>query len=612
MYSIIRNNNNNNNKDTTNRAGRQGFVEDISSDSSSAADFLAHPFSAFRPSLFTTLQSPPSPSDALPESTKNADDTLPSLNDRSWIGARMSPIKRTGTNDMNNESNNDNNSNNNTDNRDAEDPWNMAPPSATFQQQPSFLLPYADPHFNAKSRIPSAGHQRTEYAPFALHPLQSSSTMSVHVPPPGLSSLFPFLNDNHQALQRQQQKYWSALVPLLSGLSLLGMGIWDFYYWYSREYKKHNNYEDDNSSGNNEDSSFSTNPAAWSLPWGQPSLQSSIGGGGLIPCWILLGMPTNSSSSSSHSIMASIYYYASSYGRLLSSAVQSNSVVEWILIGLAWWFMVHRYHQQQQQQRQLQRIPNHQIAMAAQQLISTSTLMSLYVVCVLTGQSWMLATWWLTTQPSQQRQQQGNDDDTINSSSSSNYSGVVAHCAAWGTCGVLCFVGMLRPTQRFGCFMICIGLVLLSLLQTMVTIHNSSMSSSSSHNPLPMVVGCIAGAFVGWALYGSHVLDGVIMLPPSQQQGLSLQALAELPTPILASMGFPVMGGKRSSTTTTTQQQQQSRQRQGHRGPGGSTMIQGACAFLVVMMWILPLLVLSYYDYYYYHYLEYQQHRQQQ
>ena len=589
--------NNNNNNDDDHHT--------VSSSDSSSTDFLAHPFQAFRPSLFVSLQSPDDPTTTTTNKTTTTanntnhntatdhhnNDTLPSLQDRSWIGARMSPILNDNDDD-NDDNNNDNHHANNAHQQQQnqlfmQDDYyysRLQPPSSSQQQPPHHhchtmpLHHHHHPHHTTRNQLlpssshpvwmmnhhnqnhqvpppPSAGHQRHEYPAFGIHPLQSQESRRMM----------------QEQLERTHQRhtFWRSGGPLLclvSGLFLVGMGIYDAYGSYLGGGGTNNN----NNNNNNH---------AWSLPWGQPGPATSVLWGGLTPSMLLLDDSNRASGTTTS--WATLASYLTSYGRLVSSAVQSNSVVEWLLVALAWFVC--------------QRPSVHQI--------TRTTLGSVYWISVLTGQLWMLAVWWLLASPSQPYINHNNNSNAV----------LVAHCAAWGTGGVLCFVGMVRPQRRFGCFMICIGLVVLSLLQalwilpggTAVTSRSNAdnnnnnyysaeeqtSASGSASNPLPLVVGCAASSFVGWALYGSQMI-GVVTTNYSHLPALSGDQRLEP----LSSMGMPTTST--TAVTATHHLQRIQRGRQVHSG------VRFFCAMVVVMAWIMPLLVLAYFDYYYFYYGE--------
>lgn len=438
MYGTHRNNDNNNNNNV------HGGGDDQSS-SSSEADFMTHPFQAFRPSLFTSLKSPPDDGDDGSEEIAGGhNDTLPSLHDKSWIGARMSPIH----------SYNDN---------DGDDEENFYRHYTTRQP-----LGFGDGSLLAN---PSAGHNRKEYPPFGIHPLQ----------PIQQYPLSPVASRSVQTYSTE-----GTLLCVISGLSLLSMAVYDLVFIYLSRNDSQRTLAWDTS---------------WSLPFVQPSDSASIVWGALVPSKLLVLQEGRS---------------LNHYWRLISSALQSNSLLEWCCLALAWFVC--------------QRPSVHSL--------SWQTTVAVYTVCTLTGQLWMLAVWLLYNNSSTYQVKAGEV--------------IVAHCAAWGTSGVLCFVGMLRPHRRFSCFMISIVLVILSLLQCYWRVPN----------PLPNVVGCTASSFVGWALYGSHLL--VFLKPPQQLSPQMLLWMTSQRPPNPSIMNSPV---------------------------------RLCSGIFVVLMWTVPLLIIAYLDY---------------
>ncbi|CAB9526750.1 expressed unknown protein [Seminavis robusta] len=487
-----------------------GDHQTVGSDSSSSAEFRAatDAFQAFRPSLFVSLQSPPGePSEEMQQQQAGLNDTLPSLHDKSWIGARMSPIH------------NDHEDGSHNKEQDNQDYYFQRPQHATrqAQQQHQQLPPFLT------NAAPLAGHQRAEYPPFGIHPLQSSNYYAAAHHHPALKSPVSAYKSWWSTVLCR----WGTVVCSSAAISLIGMGLYDAYHSY---------YYDYDGDDNNAQQQVNSVLHAWRWPWGQPSPETSRVAGGLIPSLVI------SSSSNDNNNNTTL-----SYWRFLASGLQCHSIAEFILMFLGWFV----------------------VARPSIHTLSTGTMAALYSSCTMTGQSWMLAVWWLTSK----QQQQQDDSSTL-----------VVQCAAWGTCGVLCFVGMLRPQRRFGCFVICIALVVVSLAQAMWWLPpttNQQEVDIQPGNPLPIVVGCTASAFCGWALYGSQMLIAVhygIDRPSAKNKNNNAS--------------LPVM--MRNTTYPHPNQFAFARR------PQIPTAIRILCAILVVAMWVAPLLVLSYFDYRYY------------
>ena len=561
-------------------------MDDQMSSDSSSTEFAPSTAAQHRTaSLFVSLQSPEDPSAPPTQDESPHNDTLPSLQDRSWIGARMSPIL------LVQQDNDDTSSQNNTTSKQPQqhhapllqDDYYYArlqPPSSSQQQlphhhtaNPFFLGHHAQQAQQQQPQhyaYPSAGHLRTDYPAFGIHPLQSSESIRQ-------------MHADQQARQHQKQVWssWGTLVCVISGLTLSGMAVYDIvngYYYYAM---------DDNSQNSTDNNSH-----AWSLPWGQPTLTTSRVWGGLTPSGILTDSNNDTtlaaaaaSSTTNAMWLWPVLHVLSTYGRLVTSAVQVHSVLEWCLVVLGW-FVCQRPS----------RYP-----------ISTTTTITVYTLSVVTGQLWMLAVWWIHGS--------GSNNNNVSYQHSRL---LVAHCASWGTCGVLCFVGMVRPQRRFGCFMICIGLVVLSLLQALwiLPAHTSNSDDDNGgdnqvtsnndnsyydyfnaqeqrnatflpRNPLPLVVGCAVSSFVGWALYGSQMI-GFVGTPQAATNtdttkqyrggggGGGAQPMEQF------SVGMP------HRTLAAAQQS------------SVSSGVRFFCAVAIVMAWIIPLLVLAYFDYYYY------------
>jgi membrane associated rhomboid family serine protease len=164
---------------------------------------------------------------------------------------------------------------------------------------------------------------------------------------------------------------------------------------------------------------------AWTMPWLSPSIRTLTRFGAFMPSRLLF------------------FESRGEYWRIGSSMFLSTSILEWLLIVWAW------------------------IALQQSTITPTTTSGSfsasllwalLYIVSILTGQLWMTAF---------------HKDDEI------------AGCVSWGTCGILCAMGVSRPERRFFFFCTVIALVVLELMQ-----------------PTGSVFGAIGGSFFGWAFSG--------------------------------------------------------------------------------------------------------------
>lgn len=159
----------------------------------------------------------------------------------------------------------------------------------------------------------------------------------------------------------------------------------------------------------------------WTLPFLAPPTSTLRLFGALAPDYILAAEDWRSS------------WYV---GGILSSLFITTSVVEWILIAVAWKL----------------------IRTSAQRQGKPTEFGGTFLASCITGQLWM----WVY-------------DST---------SGRTVGAAAWGTCGVLCAAGMARPGYRFELYIVCATIITLALLQ----------------RPTSSVWGATAGAFLGWAL----------------------------------------------------------------------------------------------------------------
>lgn len=176
----------------------------------------------------------------------------------------------------------------------------------------------------------------------------------------------------------------------------------------------------------------------WTLPWIGPTKRSLLRFGAFCPELLLSFNGEN--------------------WRSLSSMFVTTSLVEWLLLVWVW-------------TRYLPPSVFSSISVFSWQL----SWPVVYLLSALTGQLWMVVYYSASV----------NTNSSL--STNENYDSVPAlsGCAGWATAGVLCTVGIQKPSRRFPCFVSAIGLVLLHQFQTTGS-----------------VIGCSAGSFFGWAFSG--------------------------------------------------------------------------------------------------------------
>jgi len=200
---------------------------------------------------------------------------------------------------------------------------------------------------------------------------------------------------------------------------------------------------------------------AWSLPWISPTERSMLRFGAFCPDRIIL--PSFSSSE---------------YWRCLTSIFITTSVVEWLILAWIW----TRY------------IPP--FSFSSSSLSKSPWQLSwpiIYLLSAFTGQLWMVAFDYNNMGSSSSSSSSLSSSNVNHYDTNYNYGTAtttsvtpsLSGCAGWASCGVLCSVGIQRPNSRFPCFILAI---LLIILQTCQITGNT--------------IGCSAGSFFGWAFSG--------------------------------------------------------------------------------------------------------------
>jgi hypothetical protein len=234
-----------------------------------------------------------------------------------------------------------------------------------------------------------------------------------------------------------------------------------------------------------------TSNLAWSIPWLGPTPRSMLRFGAFCPTTI---------------------FQEWEYWRILTGGVWvTSSTTEWAILWLAWKYaifnVVHQSMQQKQQQKpQLKdrqpsgdgtirellhwmQDPNHSHWSGSHDTRTTTTTLNptpwqlawpiVYVLSVLTGQLWMIVfhdkSYYIMIMG--QTYRNNNNDNSIP---------LVSGCTGWGTAGVLCATGMQWPSQRLELFVLAIALILINLFQP----------NTAS------VFGAIGATFWGWAYAG--------------------------------------------------------------------------------------------------------------
>ena len=372
-----------------------------------------------------------------------ANDSLPALQDKSWIGARVSPIQSF---DNDNDDDDDDDNENGFDDIKATEPYRKA---LNESLEASFLVATERSSLLGGNRMRGRGGGGGGIGIggvggfTTLH--GNTRGVSGFVGDGNFSSLHPLWDDKDaiRALKLQQQgrnainnqhwwfhgkavTYWGTIVASSAGIMLACMGMHDAYIKYI-SYRR---------------GVALTYSVSWTVPWLMPSGRTLIRFGAFCPSRLI---------------------ELKEYWRVISSPFISTSFTEWIVLLLAW--------------HSLRRGSN-SMSSNGGILPTTSTTWSpmgsrsgscggaaaflvwplLYLFSVWTGQLWVTAF---------------------------HPYNAISGCASWGTCGTLCAIGVSKPHRRFFLFMIAISLVMVDLAQ-----------------PYTSAYGAIGGSFFGWAFYG--------------------------------------------------------------------------------------------------------------
>jgi len=228
---------------------------------------------------------------------------------------------------------------------------------------------------------------------------------------------------------------WGTLVCAVSGTLLVVMGCYDyFFYDYSTTTASDASGDSKDESSDGGNALYNTDPTevegAWTWPLFHPSQQALVRLGAFLP----------------QTVFSQQQRYGFSYWRMLSSAFVCSSLVEWVVVLVGWRLVV----------------------VANSKSPTWHRWIGVYLSSVFVGQLWTIA--W-------------------DVGGSSNGGATTTGCVAWGTAGVLCQLGTVRPRRRFCCFLWAASLLVLSLLQ----------------RPLGSVWGATGAAFFGWSLAAAEL-----------------------------------------------------------------------------------------------------------
>jgi hypothetical protein len=370
-----------------------------SSDGSSNSDMFS-PIQGRRLSLrdssFSTVVEP------------HADDSLPALQDKSWIGARVSPIQSFDNDDDDGDAD------------DLEDFRATAPYRKALNESldASFLVA------TERSRLLGGGNKRRARGFVFGSAGGGLSDQQVHIP---LSSIHPLWEDKKALSAPKRDKreiqpfatvddrwwsfvcatrYWGTVVIATSTGILACMGLHDGYLWYL---SKRRGIELPYS-------------LAWTLPWLTPTARTLIQFGAFSPERLV---------------------ERNEYWRIVSSPYVSTSVGEWVLLLWAWAVLRHSSGTLLVVGSGL---PN--TALSSPPPARRGGSVGLFMIWAIV---YNLSAWtgqlWVTAFP--------------------NKNGGVSGCASWGTCGILCAAGISQPNRRFLLFMTAIALVSLDTVQSL-------------------------------------------------------------------------------------------------------------------------------------------------
>jgi hypothetical protein len=413
--------------------------------------------------------------------TSSSHEKLPLSHDSSWIGARLSPIASFDREGIAEEEEEDEENDNEANDNHEHSPLTSLPlhvhPNASYHQyannaflgikETTRLLPSQSHIYthNATQQPPS--NNIPSFRNSKIHPLWNSPRM--------MHNHHYTNNSNHKNTWRILSCYsgkyhsmgiWGDLVCILSGANLVAMAIYDIGSVYHGWNKGEEEAISDSSSSSSEHSH------AWRLPMLIPSASTLASFG----AWDVQSMMNNNSYSNSYSAQddskiatALFSVWGSGYRSIATSWIISTSFVEWLLLLGIWhvWSKAESISQStfpkpkpQAQPRPTQSIQGEHSSPSSARLSLSRwyEIVGIYIVCAGTGQVW---TWVY-------------DGDAV----------TVTGCAGWGTLGVLCATGMVRPAFRFeyyvlACFLLCASLV---------------------QRPYDSVVGATAAAFLGWSL----------------------------------------------------------------------------------------------------------------
>ncbi|KAG7351930.1 hypothetical protein IV203_007978 [Nitzschia inconspicua] len=516
-------------------------IEDTVSDSDDDDDDddLFSPIEGRRSSLHDLLTPTTPASRETPPSPPPRNDSLPRLQDNSWIGAQVSPIPNNAEEEDNENDhddhhhqnsgsihigapkfrsiqdyhssfvttgssaaggspmitektsllghqrrrhqhhNNDHNNNNNNTNTANLHQRNHTYKQQQQQQQPHSTLPVT------LEEGPTPSIQHGQHLPSSSYPTTTSKKQHPwtfqsfkgrsNIPIPSLRDMIMSLF-NHKNNNNNKKQYLHYFIPATTGIFLALVALHDIFLMYLSWRR----------------GVATTYSLAWSWPWGSPSTRSLIRFGA--------------------------YYHhqdAAPWWRLVTASLWvTNSVTEWVVLVLAWtWgISINNYNNNNSSSSSntynSHQLPNHigqsWIQSRLQQPKQTNPHPSssssstrtpwylhwsvVYTVSILTGILWMRMStkMMIMTNTNNSMAVDGNDGEDTTPIVT-----VAIGCTSWGTAGVLCATGMQRPQRRFELFLLAMGLLLLKVWP---------QQTSSA-----VVWAAIGSTFFGWA-YASNFI----------------------------------------------------------------------------------------------------------
>jgi hypothetical protein len=451
------------------------------------------------------------------------DDTLPRLQDNSWIGAKVSPIPSQADEDDNDE-------------EDEEDMMIMAPYHTALKE--ASFLGVATEETTLLGRKMVSNKRSTGGRMLGYHQNHTTTTTTTQsataaVSTTNAASMFvPGGGGNNGPILRSGGGSGGYPIPLEDGTPLGGMGaanplhhgaaygrlhyppqpsasvwqrMWNCPFWFVQQrffyliipfstalflfcVGIHDAFLAYLSIRRGIEPSYSL---SWNIPWLGPSERSMLRFGAFCPQRIFQDTYGEVNYTQEQpQTQVPFYAWEREYWRLLTSAVWvTSSLVEWLLVLLAWWWAISRSRIVETDRTSGivrdfysptsfyfgQQTNNHFSYSSSEKQSAVEGCMAawpvVYMLSTLTGQLWMVSFEYPSSASF-------DGDDGPN----------ISGCTSWGTAGVLCAMGMRWPERRFELFILAIALVIINLLQ-----------------PTSSVFGAIGASFFGWSFAGMWV-----------------------------------------------------------------------------------------------------------